>query len=78
MWLFTVILLTFHSVCGQKCLKDLRVQNSENRSISISWNYECSGNQYNDVDFKIYYEHRTWKACNPAKKVNIVKLFTNE
>ena len=75
MWLFTLILLNLHSVFGQKCLKELRVQSSENRSITISWRYECPGNPHNDVDFKIYYEHRAWKACNPSKKVSVLVKF---
>ena len=62
-----LILFILFQFSHQQCLKDLTIEASQNRSIILSWNYDCF-DQANLVTFKIYYEHVEYKACTTVKK----------
>ncbi len=51
-----------------RCLKNLRIESSTNRTITLTWDYMCQY-EVKNVLYKIYYEHIEWKACPTGLQV---------
>jgi hypothetical protein len=68
------LILKLNVVFSSDCLKNLRVENSSNRSITLAWDYDCQ-TQVNSILYKIYFEHVEWKACKTGHQVIIDKMW---
>jgi hypothetical protein len=41
------------------------IQNTDDRSVSVAWEYSCN---LSKALFKVYIEHVEWKACQTGRK----------
>ena len=75
---FIVCLFVIFQKINADCLENLRVVETENKSatdLKLAWNFtcgqcdQCKIGQVNFVQFKVYWKHERWMACNTEEKV---------
>ena len=75
--LLYIILASLHLVLesSAKCMRDLHVESSSNRTLVVVWSFEeeCL-REVNHVIYKVYYRHTNWKACEVKKYVSTINL----